>query len=1185
MPNNNQPVRPITVEAFRFVHLQRPEIYESIPYLTNFIQHPSLKDSVILGTKAKKQKTAFSPFRSLQELSSINPDLYAFMFWLKKHKGSLNKADLTEETEELKPLTKDERLAIWDNLFHQTQVNSSQALVEGLIRMLQADHFLTYYRDSLKSSKKEKKKEGFSIVKLQKAAKASVVIPNQLFEKDQKVKNDRVVSKIDSNSKKILSNKLDIDILQHQIQQNKKTIKEVKEAEVFYSKKYKEEYDQAYQVYEAKLAELMKSVKEVSNDLGTVKICGEELEPFTFLPKNTLDDAYLKTIISAESLVVFQSFKTVQHTTIADTRIAIEKSLPELYKQQLSKAKKTGKKILIHKGIRMPLRNRPLNNAYVFKAVEIDAKKKLYSIYVTQYFERIDTKLRKVEAIVETSEKLKVSNTTTKAIVESDNYVTMQLFPEGIEIANFDISYDFRGIFETENSEYSNRFEYKNLKRETVSSATSQPESAQDQKIPQPNIFGLMDVKIAVFKKVNQTLCCYTEGEVSHIENILAREYKERSTRNLIRSEITTEEETERELEKLSDTTSTDRHEMQSEISMLIQEDKSSNFSASAGAGGSYGGDAASVYFNANASFNTSSSSSSSSNFSESESYAKELTQRAMKRLVEKTSYKRTAKMIREFEENNKHGFDNREGKKHVTGVYRWVDKIYKNELVNYGKRLMYEFMLPEPARNYKYLLTQKLQESKSQFCDTIVLDEPLSPEDQLILNSDDINENNFAELAAYYGVDIEEYPILNKRIAKSFSENFYESGDDFGASKPWHGSKDFDFELPEGYECIDFRCRFVAKRHGSRNDIDAVLLVANNDIRFRSENVFSFGGNGPITMPAGSSYAMEPVEGYLPISMVITDVGRFAMTIWAYCVLKDEVLKLWKAQFYGAIHQAYKEMLGKHNDALYEQCMNKQQDELSSNDGADTPNYNINPLMARSIEKREIKRLVIELIMDNIRGTYLPIGHDYYKFEPCTNTYDIDKTGSGIFAPDRVDFKVIKFLEQAFDWEIMAYNFFPYYWADEPGWGDLLTIDTAADHIFLAFLQSGMANIVLPVKPELEKSVAFFLQTGTLWQGTGFVLDGQDDLYPAIDQNLEIEVNEHGNEIEYNAQGNSVPVVESTWETRVPSTLTIVQDYSNPLEGEGLPCFCNDGKENMIGFSKDKEKYNIMEGKDDKVG
>jgi hypothetical protein len=33
-----------------------------------------------------------------------------------------------------------------------------------------------------------------------------------------------------------------------------------------------------------------------------------------------------------------------------------------------------------------------------------------------------------------------------------------------------------------------------------------------------------------------------------------------------------------------------------------------------------------------------------------------------------------------------------------ITGIYRWVNKIYELQVVNYGKRFMLEFIVPEPA-------------------------------------------------------------------------------------------------------------------------------------------------------------------------------------------------------------------------------------------------------------------------------------------------------------------------------------------------------------------------------------------------------------------------------------------------------------------------------------------------------
>src|SRR5690606_21213914 len=111
---------------------------------------------------------------------------------------------------------------------------------------------------------------------------------------------------------------------------------------------------------------------------------------------------------------------------------------------------------------------------------------------------------------------------------------------------------------------------------------------------------------------------------------------------------------------------------------------------------------------NANMAANFSSGGSSSLSYTESKQYAEDITVKALDRIVQKASQKRTSKIIKEFEETIKHGYDNRNGEQHVTGVYRWIDIIYKNNLVNYGKRMLVEFMVPEPAEFFKRVLNYK---------------------------------------------------------------------------------------------------------------------------------------------------------------------------------------------------------------------------------------------------------------------------------------------------------------------------------------------------------------------------------------------------------------------------------------------------------------------------------------------
>ncbi|MFK7797876.1 MAG: hypothetical protein AB8E82_10515 [Aureispira sp.] len=1132
--------KPITVEAFRFVQLQAPEIYTGKWDDAILIHHPNpdkvsnhktsatiqksstlsaAKDRLSIKkaldpTRSLEKADDFTPFQSLSEVRRLNEKLYSFIFWLRENRELLERQSLEQATAKLVHLDNNQRLLVWENLFYQTQRESNQILVEALVRLLQADHFLRYYQAQ------RKQHEGSDIFpkeQLQKAAMASVVIPHQLFETD-KEQPTAMTNNLDGLSKSLLANQLEVVVLEQKIKARKDTLVELSLAQKSITRSIDQEYELAWSEYKSRKAEWMQEntpTKEPAQEGEPAPIEKEQFEPFVFRASQDWGEPYLEKQISTTSWKLYQQFKSSEEASIADTQAAMEQSIGTLNRQKYHLLQKQAPKTLIHQGIHIPLRNRPMNNAYVFKAVPLEHKSGYYSIYATQYYEQGATKVQQVSARVVTSAGKQMNAVAYQPVYETGQYVTLQLFEEGIPLEKEDAFFKISGSFETEDRRYNSKFSYEKVHTDQLtSSATTRPDQFT-QKIPLPNLFGVMDVQIAKFKKVNQTLCCYTEGEVSHIENILAREYKERETRNLIRSELTTEETRERESEDLKDTTSTERHELQSEISLMLQENENNSASASASAGGHYNFGTGGINFNINGALSTSSSSSSSSSFSEAETYAKEVTERAMKRLVEKTTYKRTSKMLREFEEKQKHGFDNRKGDKHVTGVYRWVDKIYKNELVNYGKRLMYKWMLPEPARNYKHLLISASQQDQGQACDSTVLTKPLSPAEQNVLRYWDIDVSNFDTLAAYYGLEIEEYPVRHLKIARSYAENFYQTGGQVKDGKPLHGSKSFDFEIPEGYLCKGFECRFTAKRHGANEDLFGDLIIGKASYAFDDESVnqfgrgatpttitisFPFGGSQTITIPAFS-----PVEEYLPIALACQDVGNFAMTIEAGCEIKDETFDEFRAQMFAQMWEKYKEMLQAYEDALYEQCLKRQQEEAAANAANQEPDYGVPSATARAIEKREIKRLIIEQMMQKyyalIGWNNFPIGLNGYEADPCNNTLNVNTNDPLL----RARLPYIRFLEQAFDWEIMAYTFYPYYWNDENSWADLLSQATSADHIFKAFLQAGMVDVVLPVRPGLEKSVAFFLETGRLWKGTGFIVDGQNDLYPAIEENLQI--------------------------------------------------------------------------------
>jgi len=42
-------------------------------------------------------------------------------------------------------------------------------------------------------------------------------------------------------------------------------------------------------------------------------------------------------------------------------------------------------------------------------------------------------------------------------------------------------------------------------------------------------------------------------------------------------------------------------------------------------------------------------------------------------------------------------------GNTNISGIYRWVDKLYEAQVYNYGQRPMFQFIIPEPAALYIY--------------------------------------------------------------------------------------------------------------------------------------------------------------------------------------------------------------------------------------------------------------------------------------------------------------------------------------------------------------------------------------------------------------------------------------------------------------------------------------------------
>ncbi len=213
---------------------------------------------------------------------------------------------------------------------------------------------------------------------------------------------------------------------------------------------------------------------------------------------------------------------------------------------------------------------------------------------------------------------------------------------------------------------------------------------------------GVCDLKI-----VKQILIKYEAGEIAHIENILKGESKERTHRKLETIENFISDDTINENESSKENQSAERNEMQKEAQKTINETSNTNVNASI----SYKG-----FVDASLSTGFSWDKSKEESTRNAQNFAREITQISVERILQRTQSIRTTRRTSETEETNVHKLDNARKDKNVVGIYRYINKRYKAQVFNYGERLMFEFLIPEPAEFYRKSIENKNRYERDKF-------------------------------------------------------------------------------------------------------------------------------------------------------------------------------------------------------------------------------------------------------------------------------------------------------------------------------------------------------------------------------------------------------------------------------------------------------------------------------------
>jgi hypothetical protein len=583
---------------------------------------------------------------------------------------------------------------------------------------------------------------------------------------------------------------------------------------------------------------------------------------------------------------------------------------------------------------------------------------------------------------------------------------------------------------------------------------------------------------------VRQKLKAYELAEFAHVENALSGEFRERVHRRLDVTETTTDTITETDTEKERDLQTTERSEMQTEAEKTVQEQ--AHVDAGLQVSGSYG---PSISFTA--SLNAGFSSSVQETQKKSTSYSREVTEKTAEKVRTRVVEEQKRRVLAEIEETNTHRIDNTAaGAKHVRGIYRWLNKIYDAQIFNYGQRMMYEFVIPEPAAFYLYATV----ENPPVDTDLIKPEPPMWG--SMPLRPSNLTRTNYNDYVSQYSV------INAPEPPSQFTVKTY-------------------FEKQDGKDTVNVgKASAVAILDG----YEGYAAVVNSDYVFPVDgekhtfHVMTGDLGWDKTPYWGPEYRTFPAKyrGEITVSAKLMHVWCFTLGVDIFCSLTAEAFAKWQLKMYDAIMQAYFDQKAAY-DAKIEQKNIQKGVEIQGR----------NPLENRRIEKEELKKLIVMILTGNVClniDSFWPfnICNPSAPNEPVMDLSKVCPNGS-----------FIRFFENAFEWQNILYVFYPYFWGRHAKWVNALQL-TDPDLDFAAFLKAGAARVQIPVRPGFEKAVAFYCQTGIIWDGNDVPLIG-DDLYVPIVK----EITENLGKLD---DGVPYPADSQPWEVTIPTSLVVLQ-------------------------------------------
>lgn len=574
----------------------------------------------------------------------------------------------------------------------------------------------------------------------------------------------------------------------------------------------------------------------------------------------------------------------------------------------------------------------------------------------------------------------------------------------------------------------------------------------------------------------------YLRGELVHTETVLRGSTKTSNFRKLDRVDEFEETFSSKEEEQSNEVSSDDRFKLESEIESQNKSENEQNFGATLTA--SYG--TASVSANYGMSSSTASA--------DKARKAREISQRKMNRAVSsiksKTETLRSVRKITETERTS--GFEVTNPDPSFTAYYHAIDKVYSNQLMCLGKRLMIRVCMQESMAFLLRCMASGDHEGAT-------LEKPVSPDEaynpllgKKLSSPADITPADYEAWVAFFGLSGATPPPGNT-TASAMSKGNRASDDDW----PVEGGS---ITIPDGYEARSAIIN-VMMSGGSGRYIAAT--VGTSDM-----TVFNASGKVTRTLPG--------IQGTTHFAQRGKSGQSWAVTYTLDCFPTSEKMDEWRLSVYDAIWLDYER---KKSD--YENMIQSMKHEAGIQIQGRNPKANANLI------REELYKIVL--------GATFP-QFFYRGFNAMKFGYKcVDGVAGGIPIPEpdfedaKIEGEWVTFMSQLYEFENMTFKFEPYFFGNRRKWCNLRKL-TDVDPLFEQAISSGYVSIDIPIAEDMEPAFFHYLQTGEIFSGNGMPVMG-DPLYQAIALELK------------DAQTSNGVECEAPWKLVLPTSLALIDE------------------------------------------